>query len=178
MTTAKTNTTNKIGWRVEFRPTEIQFTDFENSAFCTFIILLTRTILALDLNFLIGITKVTENMERAQEVNACLIQKFHFRENLNETGEAKLTEMTVNEIINGNGNEFMGLMFYINEYLKSTNINAETKTRIDQYLKVGYNSTKLYLKKKWIIRLEIFKFKIFSFSRFFSHFFFQIKMLY
>lgn len=31
-----------IGWRVEFRPTEVQLTDFENAAYCAFIVLLTR----------------------------------------------------------------------------------------------------------------------------------------
>ena len=34
----------KIGWRVEFRPLDLQFTDFENTAFAAFIILLARTI--------------------------------------------------------------------------------------------------------------------------------------
>ncbi len=31
-----------IGWRVEFRPCELQFTDFENAAVVCFIVLLTR----------------------------------------------------------------------------------------------------------------------------------------
>lgn len=32
----------EIGWRVEFRPTEVQLTDFENAAYCCFVVLLTR----------------------------------------------------------------------------------------------------------------------------------------
>jgi glutamate--cysteine ligase catalytic subunit len=36
---------NDIGWRVEFRPMEIQITDFENAAFSVFIVLVTRAIL-------------------------------------------------------------------------------------------------------------------------------------
>ena len=34
---------SKIGWRVEFRPCELQVTDFENAAICCFIVLLTRS---------------------------------------------------------------------------------------------------------------------------------------
>lgn len=47
-----------IGWRVEFRPCEAQLSDFENSAFVCFIVLLTRVILSYNLNFLIPISKV------------------------------------------------------------------------------------------------------------------------
>ena len=69
------------GWRVEFRPMEIQITDFENAAFAIFIVLITRVILSFDLNFYIPITKVTENMETAHARDAILTQKFHFRKN-------------------------------------------------------------------------------------------------
>jgi glutamate--cysteine ligase catalytic subunit len=33
-----------IGWRVEFRSMEVQFSDFENAAFVTFAALLTRVV--------------------------------------------------------------------------------------------------------------------------------------
>ena len=67
------------GWRVEFRPMEIQITDFENAAFSVFIVLITRAILSFDLNFYIPIPLTTENMETAHSRNAVLNQKFHFR---------------------------------------------------------------------------------------------------
>jgi glutamate--cysteine ligase catalytic subunit len=73
---------NSIGWRVEFRPMEIQITDFENAAFSVFMVLVTRAILSFDLNFYIPITKVDENMERAHAVDAVLNERFHFRRNL------------------------------------------------------------------------------------------------
>ena len=50
------------GWRVEFRPCESQLTDFENAAIACFITLFTRTMLTYDLNFLIPISKVSENV--------------------------------------------------------------------------------------------------------------------
>ncbi|KAL1869428.1 hypothetical protein VTK73DRAFT_3165 [Phialemonium thermophilum] len=70
-----------IGWRVEFRPMEIQITDFENAAFAVFLVLITRAILSFDLNFYIPIVKVDENMQTAHARNAVLERKFHFRKN-------------------------------------------------------------------------------------------------
>ncbi|KAI9792734.1 MAG: Zn finger-containing GTPase- Activating Protein for ARF [Peltula sp. TS41687] len=67
------------GWRVEFRPMEIQMTDFENAAFSIFLVLITRAILSFDLNFYVPITKVSENMETAHARNAVLKKKFYFR---------------------------------------------------------------------------------------------------
>ena len=72
---------NDIGWRVEFRPMEIQVTDFENAAFSVFMVLITRAILSFDLNFYIPISKVDENMETAHARNAVLEKKFWFRKN-------------------------------------------------------------------------------------------------
>ena len=47
-----------IGWRVEFRPCEAQFTDFENAAIVCFVVLLTRVILSFGYNLLIPISLV------------------------------------------------------------------------------------------------------------------------
>ncbi|VDL85465.1 unnamed protein product [Schistocephalus solidus] len=68
-----------IGWRVEFRPMELQLTNFENAAFATFIVLLTRTILSLKLNFLIPISKVEANMKNAVKRDAVTQGRFYFR---------------------------------------------------------------------------------------------------
>merc|ERR1712130_294931 len=46
---------DKIGWRVEFRPCELQISDFENAAVCCFVVLLTRSILSYKMD-----SKVTE----------------------------------------------------------------------------------------------------------------------
>lgn len=70
-----------IGWRVEFRPMEIQVTDFENAAFSVFMVLITRAILSFDLNFYIPITKTDENMETAHKRDAVLNEQFYFRKN-------------------------------------------------------------------------------------------------
>jgi glutamate--cysteine ligase catalytic subunit len=132
----KSEESNKIGWRVEFRPTELQLTDFQNASFATFIILLTKAIIKLNLNFLIDITKVDENMKKAQLRNACLNEKFQFRVNCeNNFDEAEVLELTINEIINGN-DKFKGLVPLIKEYLKTieNEINSETNDKLNQYL--------------------------------------------
>ena len=67
------------GWRVEFRPLEIQLTDFENAAFALLTVLMTRCMLAMGYNFYLPISLVEENMRRAQLQNAAKEQKFWVR---------------------------------------------------------------------------------------------------
>eukprot|EP00527_Entomoneis_sp_CCMP2396_P003957 CAMPEP_0198147054 /NCGR_PEP_ID=MMETSP1443-20131203/33178_1 /TAXON_ID=186043 /ORGANISM="Entomoneis sp., Strain CCMP2396" /LENGTH=71 /DNA_ID=CAMNT_0043811209 /DNA_START=648 /DNA_END=859 /DNA_ORIENTATION=- len=61
---------------------EIQLTDYENAAFTVFIILLTRVILAFDLNLYIPISRVDANMQRAHSRNAAHKGKFFFRRHM------------------------------------------------------------------------------------------------
>jgi len=71
-----------IGWRVEFRPMEVQSTDFENAAYVVFITLLSRVILAYKLNFLMPISLVDENIVEAQKRDAISQSKFWFRSDI------------------------------------------------------------------------------------------------
>lgn len=128
---------SSIGWRVEFRPCEAQITDFENAAIVCFVVLLTRVILSYKLNFLIPISKVDENMQKAQKRDACRAEKFWFRKfsSKNLCGKAntavngKCSEsveqckdnfelLTINEIINGKADGFEGgfVLFLISIY--------------------------------------------------------------
>lgn len=132
-----------------YRPCELQLTDFENAAIVVFVVLLTRVILSFKLNFLIPISKVDENMQKAQKRSACLEEKFWFRRNVNDTkndgtcetsgdNESPCEECelwTINEIINGKGN-FPGLIGLINKYLNSMEVDADTHCSIQQYLKL------------------------------------------
>ena len=54
-------------------------TDFENAAFATFIVLVTRAILSFELNFYIPIERTTENMETAHNRDAVRKDRFYFR---------------------------------------------------------------------------------------------------
>jgi hypothetical protein len=67
------------GWRVEFRPCELQFSEFENAATASLIVLLTRAILSYKWNLLIPISLVDENMKRCQVRDAVLTQRFYWR---------------------------------------------------------------------------------------------------
>lgn len=71
-----------IGWRVEFRSMEVQPTDFENAAFAVFVVLLSRAILHFNVNFYVPISKVDDNMQRAQKRDSVNAQKFFFRKDV------------------------------------------------------------------------------------------------
>lgn len=77
--TKDTDLTTKPGWRVEFRPMEIQLTDFENAAYSSFITLLSKAILKFQPNFYIPLLKVEINMKLAHKVDSTLKDKFWFR---------------------------------------------------------------------------------------------------
>lgn len=144
---------SKIGWRVEFRPCEAQLTDFENAAIVCFVVLLTRVILSYHLNFLIPISKVDENMKNAQKRDALRGQRFWFRKNISGKGQATNNNdnqsnengvtiddeyelMTINQIINGNGSTFPGLIPLITSYLSSMDVDTDTHCTIQRYLRL------------------------------------------
>ncbi|KAJ1960558.1 glutamate--cysteine ligase, partial [Dispira parvispora] len=143
---------SQVGWRVEFRTMEIQFTDFENAAFTVFIVLLTRALLSFDLNFYIPISKMDYNIQVAHRNDACRREKFYFRKNI-FTGPSTTAEshppgaepsvgsveqeyelMTLDEIINGRENQFIGLIPLVNAYLDSINVNVQVRCKIQKYL--------------------------------------------
>ncbi|CAG2119320.1 unnamed protein product [Medioppia subpectinata] len=125
-----------IGWRVEFRPMEIQMTDTQNAAFSVFVILLSRIVLKYKLNFIIPMSKIHQNITTALKRDAINRCKFWFRKdiftqntpqihcfkknrNRYESEEESYIEMSINEIMNGYGNEFPGLIPLIREYVKT-----------------------------------------------------------
>jgi glutamate--cysteine ligase catalytic subunit len=148
---------SSIGWRVEFRPCELQLTDFENAAFVVFVVLLTRVILSFKLNFLIPISKVDENMQKAQKRNACLEEKFWFKKNIMDKDCEEWELMTINEIINGKG-QCLGLIGLINRFLASMEIDTDTHCSIQQYMKLIQRraSGELLTTASWI-RKEVLK---------------------
>ena len=61
---------SEIGWRVEFRPMDIMLTDFENAAMTVMTGMLVNLVTEFDLDFIMPITLVDINMERAHLRNA------------------------------------------------------------------------------------------------------------
>ncbi|XP_038051745.1 glutamate--cysteine ligase catalytic subunit-like [Patiria miniata] len=153
---------SNIGWRVEFRPIEVQLTDFENAAFVVFVVLLTRTILTFKLNLLMQLSKVDLNMQQAQKRNAILNSKFYFRKDLQSCAcdcpiENEQCLMSINTIINGGPlgdgqGDFPGLIPLINQYLASVETDLDTRCTIMCYLKLISDraSGKLQTLAAWI----------------------------
>lgn len=134
------------GWRVEFRPLEIQLTDFENAAYSIFIVLLSRCILSMGYDFYMPISLVEENMRRAHEKDAVKQEKFWIRTNFGWKGSSDVDEicgrkdvknkldsefkiprmqdiivdeLTLGEILNGKQDAvFPGLITVLLEYLQ------------------------------------------------------------
>ncbi|XP_034364846.1 glutamate--cysteine ligase catalytic subunit [Arvicanthis niloticus] len=142
-----------IGWRVEFRPMEVQLTDFENSAYVVFVVLLTRVILSYKLDFLIPLSKVDENMKVAQKRDAVLQGMFYFRKDICKGGNAvvdgcskaqtssepaaeEYALMSIDTIINGKEGLFPGLIPILNSYLENMEVDVDTRCSILNYLKL------------------------------------------
>ena len=68
-----------IGWRVEFRPMDIQLTDFENTALTVMVGMLANIINEFDLDIIVPITMVDENMKRAHARDAASQAKFWWK---------------------------------------------------------------------------------------------------
>jgi glutamate--cysteine ligase catalytic subunit len=125
-----------IGWRVEFRVMEVQLTDFENAAFTVFIVLLTRIIISYGLNFYMPLSKVDNNMAKAHKRDAVRTEKFAFRKNIHEQGaDCECEEYTINEIINGKGESFIGLAPLMRRYLDGMmDLDVEDRMKLDKYI--------------------------------------------
>ncbi|KAH9383747.1 hypothetical protein HPB48_025513 [Haemaphysalis longicornis] len=150
-----------IGWCVEFRPMELQMTEFENAAYIVFIVLLTRAILTFDLDLVVPISKVDENMKLCQKRDAVLRERLWFRENLlaRTSGgatppPAHVTRMTLAEIVNGKaGADFPGLVPLIRAFLNDLEeVDVTTRCTVEQYLRLieGRASGKLMTAAHWI----------------------------
>ncbi|CAF1231429.1 unnamed protein product [Rotaria sordida] len=116
------------GWRVEFRPMDIQISDFENAALVVFVALLTRVIITYDLDLTIPISQVDENMDIAHYRDSVRREKFYFRYG------TYTSQIFMNEIINGN-KDFPGLVSLVRKYVhEREDMDENTRHTIEQYL--------------------------------------------
>ena len=155
------------GWRVEFRIMEAQLTDFENAAFGTWIMLLSRAILAYDVNLYIPMARVAEDIDRAHTVDAVRETKFRFRRHI--FGDAEGPERpvedeselkSVDEIINGDhgtGTDgFPGLAPLVRRYVAERYADADpaARRRLGAYLDLveGRASGRVETLARWMRR--------------------------
>ncbi|CCE64594.1 hypothetical protein TPHA_0I00880 [Tetrapisispora phaffii CBS 4417] len=107
------------GWRVEFRPLEVQLTDFENAAYSIFIYLLVESILKFSdsLNPYLSMSKIWQNMDTAHKRDPISSQKFHWKTTFNNAlnPEGKTEELVIDEIFHNKENGIFQI--YINPIL-------------------------------------------------------------
>ena len=70
---------SKIGWRVEFRSMDIQLTDFENAAMTILLGLIVNVVNNYDVDFIMPISMIDTNMDRAHKKDGLLTEKFWFK---------------------------------------------------------------------------------------------------
>jgi glutamate--cysteine ligase catalytic subunit len=125
-----------MGWRVEFRPMEVQLTDSANAAVLIFLDLV-RQVLSSEgngspLQLWMPLDLVKENMDRAHARNAVTEQKFWF------PLEGKLVEMTLDQIVHGDESLGFdqGLMRLVEGLLKDITPDAggDSKAELQSYL--------------------------------------------
>ena len=127
----------KPGWRVEFRPLEIQLSDFDNAAFAVAIVLAIRAILSSGVDFYIPMSMNEENFRRAQKKDAVLTEKFFVK-----SSDGGAEEMTLDAFFNGptaqgtSHTRFSGLLPLVRAYLLRQRCGAAVVDRIAPYLEL------------------------------------------
>ena len=110
-------------------------------------------------------------MSEAQKRDAINRSKFWFRKDIfssnesqelnnnsnpfcetHDSEEESYIQMTINEIINGYGQEFPGLVPLMREYVKSISLDAYTSCKVQQYIQLIADraSAKLQTNAQWI----------------------------
>lgn len=93
---------SNIGWRVEFRPMDIQLTDFENAALTICVGMLANVLNYFDVDFVLPITLVDENFKRAHLRDGLLTQKFWWKMNAikrDESGKPRKASLEENGFV-------------------------------------------------------------------------------
>ena len=120
---------------------ELQLTDFENAAFSVFAVLVSRVILAFDLNTYVPISLVDENMRSAHRRSACRTERFWWRRHMSskeiktaDQWEDEYELMSLQQIMMGKGSYFPGLIPMVFAYLDATGVDEATRKVISGYL--------------------------------------------
>lgn len=102
-----------MGWRVEFRPMEVQLSDFANTALLIFLDLVRQVLanMSEQLELWMDLELVKENMDRAHARDAVRTRKLWF------PCKGELVELSLNEIVNGSSSGFPGLLPLVQRFL-------------------------------------------------------------
>lgn len=119
--------TSDLGWRVEFRPMEVQLEDEQNAAFAVYAVLLIRAVMHFNLSLYIPLSLVDFNMARAQKRDAVLEEVFYFRSNITSEEVPSFALRTLADII-------AELNGYIRGYLQEMAVEESVLSTLDRYL--------------------------------------------
>jgi glutamate--cysteine ligase catalytic subunit len=141
-------TDKDLCFKVEVRPLDLEITPFENTAMITLILLIYGMIMRTECDFIIPISLVDENFERAYQNDAINKKKFWWRINAFKSNEVSpyicerkckekdkinyeedmknnIKELTINEIFNGSKEyNYPGIIHYL-KLISSKIFNAE-----------------------------------------------------
>jgi hypothetical protein len=124
-----------IKWRVEFRPMEVGLSDFENSAFAVFIILLARAIREQALDLYMPLSLVDANMAKSHERDAATNEFFWFRTAHTHASHTGVAELSLDEILNGRAaTGVVGLLERARTVLDAEGCSGEERQRLETYL--------------------------------------------
>lgn len=155
---------NDSCFKVEVRPCELQLTAFENSAILAFTILYTKILYSNNVNFVIPISMVDQNFEKAYLNDAVSNEKFWFRINsidkdpkissiydhiwlhkhekipksyYNQEEDMKnIKQLTLVEILLGSPeHDYPGLFVLMKRYLEENNYSQQHQETFMKYLK-------------------------------------------
>lgn len=133
------------GWRVEFRPMEVQLTDFENAAYSNLIYLIVESILVFGnkINAYIYMSKVWENMEIAHHRDACLLDRFYWKSDFSdESGKTEL--LTIDEIFHNPHNGIFSI--FINPILRHKGFISKSWVELSESANSDFKRLYYYLK--------------------------------
>ena len=153
---------SNIGWRVEFRTMELQLTDMENAALTVAISMLVNVVNFYNVDFIVPISLVDQNFERAEQPNAASEQRFWFkvqrqpgkghpspslkpnklkstnfmRSDIEEV-DSEYRELTLEQILSGYEQEgwaFPGLFTLVKQYMRDMEFPEDERNKICRYL--------------------------------------------
>lgn len=139
------------GWRVEFRPMEIQLSDFENAAYSVFITLLSKAILKYTPDFYIPILKIDDNMATAHKVDSVLKDKFWFKSfdlwNIDPAEFVGYDLSWFDRFINLGNDDLGADEVYVNGYTERTIRRFSNDFNPDGIACQGYNESKVSIRE-------------------------------
>merc|ERR1712087_751350 len=96
---------SEIGWRVEFRPMDIQLTDFENTALTVMLSMIANIVNTFDCDFILPISLVDENMKRAHLREAITQVKFWWKVPGVDETELRVSDIDKTQFLRSNVNK-------------------------------------------------------------------------